>query len=34
MKKNYQELEIQVVDFTTKDVLTSSYDYDADDPYW
>ena len=33
MKKNYQELEIQVVNFSVSDVLTSSYDHDADDPY-
>lgn len=33
MKKNYQELEIQVVKFSVGDVLTSSYDHDANDPY-
>ncbi len=33
MKKNYNELEIELVCFSDKDVLTSSYEIDADDPY-
>ncbi len=33
MKKEYQKLEMEIMLFKDQDVLTSSYDIDADDPY-
>lgn len=33
MRKNYQNLEIELILFEVKDVLTSSYDEDINDPY-
>lgn len=33
MKKNYQQLEMEVILFSVKDVLTDSYNQDINDPY-